>query len=116
MRGPAQRDTLRELVVKLQINRLRSWLSGWSAVFLGALSGFGIVLSSSQLGAIPRPHSYKWFLSIQVGTGALAHLYLYLSIIGFVLAWWALGAGVESGWPPSNALRLPFSLGRPPSF
>ena len=102
--------------MKLQINRLRSWLSGWSAVFLGALSGFGIVLSSSQLGAIPRPHSYKWFLSIQVGTGALAHLYLYLSIIGFVLAWWALGAGVESGWLTVKRIAITFLAWATPFF
>ncbi len=102
--------------MKLQINRLRSWLSGWRSIFLGVIGGFGIVLASSQLGAIPRPHSYKWFLSVPVGTGALAHLYLYLAIALYALAWWALGHGVESGWLTIRRVWITFAAWATPFF
>ncbi len=102
--------------MKLQINRLRSWLSGWRSIFLGVIGGFGIVLASSQLGTIPRPHSYKWFLSVPVGTGALAHLYLYLAIALYALAWWALGHGVESGWLTIRRVWITFAAWATPFF
>lgn len=102
--------------MKLQTNRLRAWMSGWRSVFLGVIGGFGIVLSSSQLGAIPRPHSYRWFMTLNVGTGALAHLYLYLSIALYALAWWALGHGVESGWLTIRRVWLTFAAWAAPFF
>ena len=102
--------------MKLQINRLRAWVSGWRSVFLGAVGGVGIVLSSSQLGAIPRPHSYKWFMTLSVGTGAMAHLYLYLAISIYVLAWWALGHGVETGWLTLRRIWITFAAWATPFF
>ncbi len=106
--------------MKLQIDRLRDRLSGWPATLLGFVGGFGIVLSSSQLGAIPRPHGYQWFMTLRLGTGFAAHLYLYLSVLLLVSAWWALGASVTSGWLTVkrvwvifSAWSLPFFLGVP---
>jgi len=102
--------------VKLQIKRLREGLSGWKSIFLGFFAGVGIILSSSQLGAIPRPHSYRWFFYLNVGTGIAAHIYLYLSIAAFVLAWWALGASVESGWLNIKKVWQTFALWATPFF
>jgi hypothetical protein len=107
---------MREPVVKQRINRLRNWLSGWPAVVLGAIAGFGIVLSSSQLGAIPRPHSYRWFFHLQAGTGIPAHLYLYLAALFFVGAWWALGASVTSGWLNTRRVWIAFSAWAAPFY
>lgn len=102
--------------MKETIDRLRHSLSGWPAVVLGTLSGFAIVLSSSQLGAIPRPHSYKWFLTVSAGTGFSAHAFLYLAIAIFATSWWALGASIENGWLTFRKVWIVFTSWATPFF
>lgn len=90
------------------------------AVAFGTVGGWIIVLASSEIGAVPRPLNYHWWLRVTIGSALVAHLLVYLGVGILVASWWALGLANNRAWLTGTRFwatlllwSAPFFLGVP---
>jgi alpha-1,6-mannosyltransferase len=86
----------------------------------GAIGSVGVALAGAAVGAIPRPHSYRWWLHVNGLTYDSGHLVLYAGVALLTLAWVGVGAHARAGeltarraWGLLVAWGAPLLVGAP---
>ena len=69
----------------------------WSWVVLGTVGSVGLALAASDVGAVPRPATYRWWFHVPLGGYGGAHVVLYTAMAVLALAWLALGVLARRG-------------------
>lgn len=69
----------------------------WSWVALGAIGSVGLAFAGSNVGALPRPSSYRWWFHVPLGGYRAAHVVLYLAMAALGVAWLGLGVIARRG-------------------
>ena len=69
----------------------------WSWVALGAIGSVGLAVAGTDVGALPRPASYRWWFHVPLGGYVVAHVVLYGAMAALGVAWLGLGALARRG-------------------
>ncbi len=81
---------------------------------VGTLGSLGVVLAGAWVGAIPRPHSYRWWLSVGHVGHHTGYLVMYVCLALLTLSWAAVGVHARHGMlTPRRAWTLLALWGTP---
>ena len=100
--------------------RVRVTAPWWVLLATGLLGSLALVLSSSTIGSVPRPYSYRWWWEGPHLSYGAAHVWFYLGLTLLVASWVLLGAHARRGFLTRRTTTLflaawggPLALGVP---